>query len=424
MTVDDLPAVRRGRVTWADTIEPEPVVWAWRDDSGGRIPSGSLSIAAGREGTGKSSCAMHLAAQITRGTLPGSFHGTPRRVFYVAMEDSWRHTLVPRLLAADADLTKVGRFDVVLDDDLEVALSLPTDNKVLEEEILANGVAMVVIDPLMSVIGERIDTHRERDVRTALDPLVRIADRTGCVILGIAHFSKGAGTDAASLITGSGAFKNVPRSVFGFARDDGDDQGGRVMTQVKNSLGRDDLPSLSYVIQSIDIQTPKGIANTGRFTFTGVSERTVEDLLRESRGTDQDAGSDRQEVGDWLLDYLAGQGGAASAKDVSDAGKLQGYSIDTLKRAKKRTGVCAEKHGFEGGWAWVAPSHMPADQEGDDPEESNKGAKSAGVRSLHPSPPSALPSGSADTVCPLCGCSFVANGRGICPSCDRGRAAS
>src|SRR5699024_3081841 len=46
---------RRARITWASQIEPEPVVWAWRDGEHGRIPAGSLSVAAGREGTGKSS---------------------------------------------------------------------------------------------------------------------------------------------------------------------------------------------------------------------------------------------------------------------------------------------------------------------------------------------------------------------------------
>lgn len=131
------------------------------------------------------------------------------------------------MIATGADLSKVGRFEVVSVDDDELTLSLPHDNTLLENEIREHGAALVVIDPLMSVIGERIDTHREREVRSALDPLARIADRTGCVILGIAHFNKGSGTDAASLITGSGAFKNVPRSVFGFACDDADDNGGR-----------------------------------------------------------------------------------------------------------------------------------------------------------------------------------------------------
>ncbi len=249
---------RRPRITWASHIPYEPPAYAWEDEGEGRIPLGSLSIAAGREGTGKSSFGVWLTARVTTGTLPGDWHGRPRRVLIAAVEDSWKHTLLPRLIAAGADLELVGRFDVIVDADTETALSLPHDNVMLEAAITEHGVAVVVIDPLMSAIGSRIDTHRERDVRTALDPLARIADRTGAVLLGIAHFNKGTGTDPASLITGSGAFKNVPRSVFGFARDDTADDGTRVMSQVKNSTGRDDLPSLSYVIEGTSVPTPKG----------------------------------------------------------------------------------------------------------------------------------------------------------------------
>jgi AAA domain/Toprim-like len=136
---DDTPA-RRARITWANDIEPEPVVYAWEAEGDeGRIPAGSLSVAAGREGTGKSSFGIWGAAHLSRGTLPGSFYGTPRPVFYVAVEDSWKHTLVPRLIAAGADLSKVGRFEAVSVNDDELTLSLPHDNALLENEIREHG---------------------------------------------------------------------------------------------------------------------------------------------------------------------------------------------------------------------------------------------------------------------------------------------
>lgn len=306
------PSGRRARITWAHTINPEPVKWFWEDNGEGRLPAGSLSQAAGREGTGKSSFGLWLTARTTTGTLPGCFYGTPMRVLYVAVEDSWKHTLVPRLIAAGADLSMVGRFEVVEEGDDELALSLPHDNAILESAIVEHNVALVVVDPLMSAIGDRIDSHKTREVRSALDPLAKLADRTGAVILGIAHFNKSNGTDAASLITGAGAFKDVPRSVFGFARDNniiGDNN--RVMTQVKNSLGRDDLPSLSYAIESAEIDTGKGIATTGRFVFLGNSERSVADVLRDnnSGGRDRDDDLDEHDYTDdfkrsWLYEYL------------------------------------------------------------------------------------------------------------------------
>ena len=234
----DSASSRQPRITWANTIDPEPVVWAWRgnfedspedlsdrilessESSGedfGRVAAGTLAVAGGREGEGKSSFVRMLAAKVSTGTLPGSWYGTPRNVLYATAEESWKHTMVPGLIAAGADLSRVGRFDIITDTDNAVALSLPVDNQLLGQAIIENDIAVVALDPLLSMISDRIDSHRERDVRLALDPLAALADRTGAVIFGIAHFNKATGSDISARITGSGAFKNVPRAVFGFA---------------------------------------------------------------------------------------------------------------------------------------------------------------------------------------------------------------
>jgi hypothetical protein len=343
------PVRRRLVLTAASEIEPEPVVWAWQDAGEGRLPAGSLSIAAGREGTGKSSFGIWLAAQITRGTLPGSLAGKPRSVIYAAVEDSWKHTLVPRLIAAGADTTRVYRVEVYEDDALDTTLSLPLDLSRLERAIVDNRVALVVLDPLMSTIGAKIDTHRERDVRTALDPLARLADRARCLMLGIAHFSKGAGTDASSLITGSGAFKNVPRSVFGFAVDRED--GCRVMTQVKNSLGKVDLPNLLYAIEDTVVPTRRGPAHVGRLIWLGESERSVGDILGDR--DDAEDREERDEVAAWLREYLMDNGGEANRGDIMKDARKAGYSESTVKRARKRAGVIVSpRQGFGGGTLW------------------------------------------------------------------------
>ncbi len=332
------PGARRARITWASEIEPIPVVWALTENGAGRIPAGCLALAAGREGTGKSSWALWLAARLTRGTLPGTFYGTPQRVLYVAVEDSWAHTLVPRLIAAGADLSMVGRFDVVVARDEEATLSLPVDNDLLEQAVKLHRVAGVFIDPLMSVMGAGIDTHKERDVRQALDPLAKLADRTGALVIGIAHFGKSNSTDAASLITGSGAFKNVPRAVFGFAKDDADEAGGRVMTQVKNSLGRDDLPSLTYAIEPHEVYIAGQPQSIGRFVFTGTSDRSVEDIIRDSRSiaADEDDQSARTGAEHWLTDFLSSEGGQAARKDVMKAARGE-FSDRTLQRVMRNT---------------------------------------------------------------------------------------
>ncbi|MFI8512309.1 AAA family ATPase [Streptomyces sp. NPDC085460] len=398
----DTPAAPRRtlRLTRASDIEPEPVVWAWLDDGEGRVPAGALSVAAGREGTGKSSFGMWMAAHITRGTLPGNFHGKPRAVFYVAVEDSWKQTIVPRLIGAGADLDLVYRVEAVEAEYGETTLSLPQDNSLMEAAIKEHGVALVVLDPLMSCIGKGIDTHRERDVRTALDPLARMADRTGAVLLGIAHFGKGAGTDPASLITGSGAFKNVPRAVFGFARDDDNDC--RVMTQAKNSLGRSDLPSLAYNIESAEVPTKKGPAHVGRFVFLGQSTRSVQDIL--AQGSEPDRG-ERDEAVAWLVDYMRDNGGEASAGDVIKAAEKDGFAKHTIQRARTKAGVTSQKSGFGKGWVWAL---NVTDGTEDDPKMTkmtpvpSSVSSSPSSSSPSPSPSQSLPVTPGPSLCTVC----------------------
>jgi hypothetical protein len=173
-------ARRKVRLTRASTIKPRPVHWAWEE----RIPVGEITLTPGRGGLGKSTFHADTAAKVTRGRLPGVFFGTPKPVIIAATEDSWERTIVPRLIVAGANLDMVYRADVVTEEGAEISLTLPADCGDLEIEIMRIGAALLSLDPLMSTVHSGLDTHKDRDVRVALEPLLRLANRTGIAVLG------------------------------------------------------------------------------------------------------------------------------------------------------------------------------------------------------------------------------------------------
>jgi hypothetical protein len=104
------------------------------------------------------------------------------------------------------------------------------------------GAALLSVDPLMSAVAAGLDTHKDRDVRHALEPLSQLADRAGVTILGNAHFRKANAGDPLMMAMGSAAFGNVVRAALGFARDVDDDgkpldDGSCVISMIKNNLG-------------------------------------------------------------------------------------------------------------------------------------------------------------------------------------------
>ena len=338
--------VRTLRLTPAALIGLRPTHWLWAD----RIPHGALVLGPGREGIGKSLFCAWLTAQVTLGTLPGIHHGHPRAVFYAATEDSWERTIAGRLLVAGADLNRVYRVQV---DHLgaTVPLCLPRDCAGLAQEIGWYGAGLVILDPLISAVDPRINVNQE-ELRTALEPLAALADQTGAAVFGLAHFNKAAGTDALSRVTGSRAFSAVARAAIAFARDPHADDGSCVLSQVKNNLGRLDLPSLRYTVESVTLPTPEGPGHWGRLVITGETDTHVEALL-----TDTDTGPERTErdaAAGWLTDYLTVNPKSPSA-GVKKAARAAGFSERTLQRACLSLHVTTTEVGFPRHTLWDLP---------------------------------------------------------------------
>jgi hypothetical protein len=205
-----------------------------------------------------------------------------------------------------------------------------------------------VLDPLTSVMAERIDAHRDREVRTALEPLAQLAEDTGAAVLGHVHLGKGIGSDPVNLILGSRAFSAVARVALVAARDP-DDESSNVLSVEKSNLGRIDVPGLTYRVDGVEIATDEGPASAGLLVWTGETDRRVRDIMADAGGER----GERDEAGRWLIDYLTDLGGEAAAKDVKAAARAAGFAERTLDRARSRAGVTTGRAGFGKGAVYV-----------------------------------------------------------------------
>ena len=350
---DETPeGLRRVVLISAADIEPMPTTWTWEQ----RLPTGALGLIAGPEGTGKSTCAYWTVARITRGELPGIHKGSPKDVLIAATEDSWARTIVPRLIAAGADLARVWRVEVSTGHGTGGYLTLPKDIGQLAHHARDTGAALLLLDPIMSRLEAGLDTHKDAETRRALEPIAALADATGTSVLGLIHFNKGGSADVLNNVMASKAFTAVARSVSTVIRDPNDDTGRtRIFGTPKSNLGRDDLPLLPFQLSEHTFRNKTGdLIVTSRIEWLDERTGTIDDLMRQARDTGQDR-SVVAEVAEWLAEYLHTEGDEAKRSQIVNAARKEQYGETQLRRAAEKLGIVKTRKGFPASSWWALP---------------------------------------------------------------------
>ena len=344
---------RHLRLTPASAIVARRVRWLWD----GRLALGTLALIGGREGTGKTIASNSLAAQVTRGLLPGEFFGIPRNVVIVTTEDSWEMTVVPRLTAAGADPARIFRAEAVSADGVLTGLSLPHDLDGLKAALIEKEVALVILDPLLSRLDAELDTHKDAEVRLALEPLVAMAEATKASFLGLIHVNKSSTTDPLTMLMASRAFPAVARAVL-FVMDDPDEQGVRLLGQPKNNLGRTDLPTLRFRVDAADVGKDPDDGRTieaGKLTWLETTARNLTDVLAAiAAGPKRKTQTD--DAIEWLSRYLgACEDGRAESSTIKDAATRAGIGEKSLRAARVRLDITTPSEGYPRMTYWQLP---------------------------------------------------------------------
>jgi predicted ATP-dependent serine protease len=221
-----------GEVTFiaASTVTPANVRWVWR----GWVPLGMLTLLLGLPGRGKTTFAEQLAADTTCGRLSGNLYTKPENTLIVSYEDAIAETLVPRLIAAGADLDRV---EFVACKDTGQVLDLTRHLLEIERRVQERNAKLLVVDPLVAGFPrQEVNSHRDQDVRSVLAPLAAIASQQDLAVLATMHFSK----SAVSALLGAGGsigFVGAARSILVFGADPRDEKGAtgpkRVLAHAK-----------------------------------------------------------------------------------------------------------------------------------------------------------------------------------------------
>jgi hypothetical protein len=358
-------ATGRGLVVQrASEIAPEKIEWVWT----GRIARGKHTTIAGDPGVGKSQVTINIAATVTTGgRWPCDEGQAPLGdVIFLSAEDGVADTIIPRLMAAGADLE---RIHVVTTTRGETgnsqSFNLQADIDLLEREVQRIGsVALIIIDPVSAYMGGA-DSHKNAEVRSVLAPISEMAERTRVAILTVTHLSKGSagGTGKALYrFIGSIAFTAAPRAAFVVVQDQ-EDRGRCLFLHGKNNLAA----------------PPKGLAYR-------LEQRLVDgDILAssaewESKPVDMTAdqamaaGNDHEptamdDAAEFLRAVLAD--GRLKASEIQTEARAAGLLSETrpigqskpFRRAKEALGIKTSQMKGEkaGGWYWELPGQVPSE---------------------------------------------------------------
>lgn len=382
MSADDLkrleqaghaPAVRLLR---GDGVKLEPVRWLWRNF----LPAGMVTLLGGAPGCGKTTIALSLAAVLTTaGRWPDGTRCADTGDVIVWSGEDGPSVLAARLAASGADMTRVHFVDGLtgcenegFDPGRDMALLEATAEKL-------PCVRLLILDPIVSAVSG--DGNKSNEVRRALQPVVELAQRLNCAVLGITHLTKGTmGREPTERITGSLAFAALARMVLIAAKhksDDGEDE-RRVLLRAKSNIGPDD-GGIAYALERIEV-APE--IESQRVQWREAIEGTAREILGEAEASgDADSAS---EVESFVLECL--QPGPIPANTFRRDAEGAGLIWRTVQRTAKKLGASSRKQGMTGGWQWGFFDPPPKATK--QPPEGDEGDTQ---KTVTPSPSSAAP---------------------------------
>lgn len=323
-------------------IEPEVIEWLWQD----KIPKEGITMFVGDPESFKSTTSLYVAAQVSQGRcFPNCDTPTERgTVLIIGSEDSHSAVVKPRLMAAQADLTKIkhikGRMkiDTITRKSKDsYIIDLIAEIELLEKEIKQTpDFRLLIVDTLSSYLGSRKINSME-DTRDFLDRLSELSYKYHFAVLIIHHFNKN--EEASSQYRGSGStgIRAGVRAQWAFVVDKYTD--GRAF-MLRDKLNITAVKTgLAFHMEEKELNLQGKSAWIGYCVF---EDEVITDDLEAFLGRKHKRSAPKRcEAEEWLRNHLADQK-EHDSKTVIEAAKEQNISEVTLRRAATKMNVCIE----------------------------------------------------------------------------------
>jgi putative DNA primase/helicase len=284
-------------------------------------------------------------------------------------EDDPADTLLPRLLAAGADLTRVHFVGEVVEQGQRRPFDPASDiHRAAGCRPRVARLRFILIDPVVSAVAG--DSHKNTEVRRGLQPLVDFATASaGAALVGITHFSKGGqGQDPSATRHRQHCLHR--RCSRGAGGREG--QRRRKATsaaywlEAKSNIGPDE-GGFSYTLEQCEALP--GIW-TSRVVWGDALAGSARELLAEPEESREAAGPSN-EASDFLRERLAL--GMCPSKTIKAEAEEAGIAWRTVRRAADKLGVVTRKGGMNAGWYWSLPSTEGAHKSSEEVERAQEG---------------------------------------------------
>lgn len=328
----------------AASVVIEPMTWLWSE----RIPEGFITWIVGQPGNAKSLMTIEIAACASTGKdWPDGSKNTlgAMKVLMFCGEDDLSRTVIPRLMAAGANLDNIDFLDsksfrgTVGDTKIPGrSIDLDQDMEALYNAIkAAPEYKLLICDPITGIFGKKKLT-KDEEVNPILEQLVDLCKEMKLTFIGVCHTPKRQTNSALEKIPGGSGVAGKCRAAFMLSRDpDSEDKHEHLMTIIKGNL-TGELGGMKYKTVPCTVVDDKGT----KYPIVKIEwsdERTdlmADDVLtkQNNKGAKKDRQAGKCEA--FLKTFLAK--GPVRSPEVYDAAKLQGFSDFTVRGALKDIG--------------------------------------------------------------------------------------